>query len=354
MNNPIKLLPERAWRKYLGGKLIDELHGNFDTKDTSFPEEWLMSTVKAINHGREDIVEGLSHTENGETLASLIEKYPKNMLGEKHFAKYGAKTGVLVKILDSAVRLGVQVHPTRAKAKQYFGSDFGKTECWYIIGKRKIEGEDDPCVYIGFKEGITKEKWEKCFYEEDIPTMLGCLNKVPVEIGDTILVRGGVPHAIGAGCLLVEIQEPTDYTLRTERHNFDGSYSTDEACHYGAGFEAMFDCFDYDGLSLEGERKKSGIAPIKTEFDGYSVTRILKYSDTPMFRMELVEVSESCIIEENDVFSGMYILSGKGSFAGAFAEKGDQFFLPASCDKFEIVNLGSEPMKIMRYYGPEV
>ena len=354
MNKPIKILPERAWRKYLGGKLIEELHGNENAEDTSFPEEWLMSTVRAINRGREHIIEGLSKTADGRTLAEIIAEDPQNILGERHYAKYGAKTGVLVKILDSAIRLGVHVHPTRAKAKQYFGSDFGKTECWYIIGTRKIEGEDDPCVYIGFREGITKEKWEKCFYEEDIPTMLSYLNRVPVEVGDTILVRGGVPHAIGAGCILVEIQEPTDYTLRTERHNFDGSYSSDEACHYGAGFEAMFDCFDYDGLSLEEERKKSGIKPIKTEYDGYSISQILKYSDTPMFKMELIEVETSCKIEKNDVFSGMYVLEGEGYIAGDAAGKGTQFFLPASCDSFEIKNSGSKTMKIMRYYGPEI
>ena len=352
MYRPIKLCAERAWRTYLGGKLIEKLHGNTDAADTNFPEDWLMSVVRAKNPGREDIVEGLSRTEDGRFLRDIISEAPEEMLGKKHYKKYGTEPGVLVKMLDAGERLGIQVHPTREKAKKYFDSEFGKTECWHIIDCRENTSEP-PCVYIGFKEGTTREKWEKCFYEQNISEMLSYLNRIPVSIGDTILVRGGVPHAIGEGCLLVEIQEPTDYTLRTERTAIMGD-NWESRCHYGIGFDAMFDCFEYEGLSLEDERKKSGIQPRKTEYDGYSVSQILKYSDTPMFKMELIEVEKSCVIEKNDVFSGMYILEGIGTVADADACKGSQFFLPASCDRFEIKNIGSEKMKIMRYYGPEI
>ncbi len=49
------------------------------------------------------------------------------------------------------------------------------------------------------------------------PTRLDCLHKFEVKAGVTYLMKGGVPHAIGAGCLLIEVREPTDYTIRTER-----------------------------------------------------------------------------------------------------------------------------------------
>ena len=54
---PIKLLPASAWRSYLGGKMIAELHGK-TAEDDHFPEEWIISTVTARNVGREHIVEG--------------------------------------------------------------------------------------------------------------------------------------------------------------------------------------------------------------------------------------------------------------------------------------------------------
>ena len=86
--------------------------------------------------------------------------------------------------------------------------------------------------------------------------MLSCLHKVPVKKGDTFIIRGGVPHGIGAGCFLVEIQEPTDYTIRTERVTPSGLPVADAMCHQGLGFEKMFDCFDYQGYSLAELQKK--------------------------------------------------------------------------------------------------
>ncbi len=60
LKKPIKLDRADAWRTYSGGSLIDKLHGIEDSADTNFPEEWIISTVRARNSGREDIVEGLS------------------------------------------------------------------------------------------------------------------------------------------------------------------------------------------------------------------------------------------------------------------------------------------------------
>jgi len=216
LTKPIKLATSRAWRTYLGGSMISKLHG-VPGEDDHFPEEWLMSVVAARNSGREHIVEGISRVEaTGQTLAELIDASPSELLGVHHTDKYGKSLGVLVKLLDAAERLTLQVHPTRECAKKLFDSEFGKAECWHIIGEREIKGEK-PCIYIGFKEGITREHWKHCFDEQDIPAMLDCLHRIEVKTGDTFIIRGGVPHGIGAGCFLVEIQEPTDYTVRTER-----------------------------------------------------------------------------------------------------------------------------------------
>ncbi len=66
--------------------------------------------------------------------------------------------------------------------------------------------------------------------------MLDSLHKVPLTEGEVLLIEGGVPHAIGSGCFLIEIQEPTDYTLRVERTTVRGETLPDTACHQGAGF----------------------------------------------------------------------------------------------------------------------
>ena len=348
---PIKLLPASAWRSYLGGKMIAELHGK-TAEDDHFPEEWIISTVTARNVGREHIVEGLSMTPDGVSLKELIEKDPEKMLGKAHFERYGSTTGVLLKLLDAAVRLAVQVHPSKEKAKELFSSEFGKTECWHIIGKREINGEK-PYIYLGFKEGVTREHWKRMFDEQNIKGMLDCLHKFDVEIGDTFLIEGGQPHAIGTGCFLVEIQEPTDYTIRTERLSATGATVPDVACHQGIGFEKMFDCFDYNGLSKEETFKRWHIEPKTQTVDGATVTELVGYKDTPMFKMEMLEVTKSLKIEKGSVFSGLYVLNGNGTLNGEAVAKGDQFFLPADRDTVELSAADGDTLRLLHVFGPK-
>ena len=341
-NKPIRLLRAGAWRTYTGGKLIEALHGNENAPDTNFPEEWIMSTVRARNSGREDIVEGISFTEDGTSLLDIIEKDPVKALGEAHVKRYNNSLGVLVKLIDSAERLTIQVHPTREKAKELFNSEFGKTECWHIIGGREIDGEK-PSIYFGFKPGITREYWKECFDKQDIPSMLGCLNRFFVKPGETYLICGGVPHAIGSGCFLIEVQEPTDYTIRTERVTPQGLAVSDFMCHQGLGFDKMFDCFDYDGYTEQQIRdrfcvKKSG-------------EEIIGYGSTEMFRLTMTELNgNSVTIESYDSFSGIYVLEGEGVVDGAEVSRGAQYFIPAAAEPFTV----SGNMKFIRFFGPKV
>ena len=352
-NKPIKLESARAWRTYLGGKLIDELHGVENPQDSNFPEEWLMSTVQARNSGREDIVEGLSITENGISLKEFIASAPEKILGASHYSVHGDTTGVLVKLLDSMERLTVQVHPTKEKAKELFNSQFGKTECWHILDCR-TNGNEKPCIYIGFKEGITRGKWKKCFDDQDIEAMLDCLHCIEVKKGDTFLICGGVPHAIGAGCFLVEIQEPTDYTVRTERVTPSGLKIADFMCHQGLGFDRMFDCFEYEGYSKEETLKKWKIQKIINKNEAYTESEVIGYRDTPMFCLKVIDIDEFFDVKEKSVFSGLYILDGNGEVADRDVKKGDQFFLPANTDGFRITNHGKLPMKVLWYFGPQI
>jgi mannose-6-phosphate isomerase len=92
------------------------MEGREDPVDAHFPEDWIGSTTRAVNKGRENLVEeGLSKiTVAGETLTlkALFEKYPNALLGAGHVEKYGTNTQFLLKFLDSAIRLHIQCHPT--------------------------------------------------------------------------------------------------------------------------------------------------------------------------------------------------------------------------------------------------
>ena len=339
---PVRLKSERAWRTYHGGRLIDELHGIPSAGDSHFPEDWIISTVRAINAGREDVVEGLSRLADRDmTLRDFIAADPAAALGAGHVAVCGESPGVLVKLIDAAERLGVQCHPDKEKAREFFGSPFGKTECWHIVGGREIGGER-PCVYMGFKPGVTRDRWRDVFDRQDIPAMLGMLHRIEVEPGDTFLIEGGMPHAIGAGCLLVEIQEPTDYTFRTERVTPQGFAISDRACHYGIGFDRMFDCFHYEGYDENETKRRRMVRPEVAESSGDFVrTVVVGPRHTDCFLLERFDIMRECRFAGDGKFSGLYVLSGRGRIEGesgaAGVKPGDQFFVPAAACPFRIV-----------------
>lgn len=349
MQKPVKLTPARAWRTYIGGSQIDRIHGMEGTEDSHFPEEWIMSTVVARNAGREALEEGMCHLEgSGISLKQFLSSPDAAaLLGERHVRRWGTNTGVLVKLIDAAERLTVQVHPDKGKAMELFHSSYGKTECWHVLGGRSLDGEE-PSIYMGFKPGITRSEWKRCFDEQDIPALLGHMHHIPVHPGETFLVEGGVPHAIGKGCLLVEIQEPTDYTIRVERVTPNGLKVADQGCHQGLGFERMFDCFHYEGLTLEEVEARWKIPARRID---QACEEVVGYDKTSCFRMERFEVSSRYQFHRTP-FCGLYVVQGSGRLDDAPLMQGDQFFVPAGSD-FSLVNEGTKPLVAFACYGPQ-
>lgn len=353
---PIKLTSARAWRTYTGGSQIDKIHGIENGEDTQFPEEWIMSTVMARNPGREDITEGMCYLEGQDmSLKEYIETYPEEALGKTHAEKIGKTTGVLVKVIDAAERLTVQCHPGKEKAMELFNSKFGKTECWYVLGGREIDGEK-PSLYFGFKKGIDRQAWEEAFEKQDIPAMLNMMHHFEVTPGDTFLINGGVPHAIGAGCLLVEIQEPTDYTIRIERVTPKGLKINDMQCHQGLGFKRMFDCFDFTGYTQEEAFANWKIpAKVTEKTQGAVRSEIIGYENTDCFMMERCEIGTEYTFKASGEFFGMYILEGSGRICGVDGEMpfsgGDQFFVPAACKDFTVY--ADKPVTVFLSRGPK-
>ena len=208
------------------------------------------------------------------------------------------------------------------------------------MGGREIDGEK-PYVYMGFKPGVTKEMWRGVFERQDVPAMLGMLHRIEVKKGDTFLIEGGMPHAIGAGCLLVEIQEPTDYTFRTEKVTVQGLEVPDRACHYGIGFDNMFECFHYDGLDEAEARRRYMVEPqVKERTDGFVRTEIIGSPRTDCFSLERLDIQRECKFAADGYFSALYILSGRGRFeceaGSAEIKPGDQFFVPSTANVFSV------------------
>jgi mannose-6-phosphate isomerase len=356
--HPIKLQPMRVRRTYTGGELLDRMQSISPAKDGNMPEEWVASTITSRfdpdpHAGLSIIGEGANA---GRFLKDIIASDPEGILGGAHVDSFGESLGFLAKLIDSDKRLNIQTHPDNRKAKKYFDSPFGKTEAWYIIDTRVIEGTP-PFIYLGFKPGITKENWVKWVETQDTASLENALHKIPVNKGDVFLVESGMPHAIGTGCFLAEIQEPTDYTFRVEKM-MDGAVPyPEEVYHQGIGYERMFNCFDYTGY-LENELlERFKIAPRTKDYsEGYEFVELLGSRQTARFAMDKLVVYDACTIPPTPTFGTAVVLSGRGSLmhgdSTMIVQRSNELFLPVSDLPLSFHTEGDEPLELLIFHPP--
>ena len=333
---PFLLDNPRAWRTYLGGRMLDALHGDSNGEDGHFPEEWILSTVAARNAGREQFPEeGMSHLRGTDvTLKSVLESEPEGYLGK---GAAQPTLGVLTKLIDSAERLTLQVHPDRPTALRLFQSQYGKTECWHILSGHPVNGEE-PCIYYGFQPDMTRARWEALFHAQDIPGMLAGMQKYPVHPGDTILIEGGMPHAIGAGCMLLEAQEPTDFTIQPEY--WCGEYHLNaQEMYLGLPAETALECFDFTRYGQRVVEQSRKIPRVLREAPGLRVECLIGPEDTSCFSM-----TRYCLTDGTaalDVPASIWIcIEGSGEVTGEnyrrALHRGDYFFLPAAAEGYAL------------------
>ncbi len=329
LSQPVLFERNRVFRVYLGGKQFSRLCGD-EPVDNMFPEEWIASKVKAVNPKYFGVRDGVSVIKDTDIFFDdLIKEYPKELLGTR-------KYDCLVKYLDSAIRLPMQVHPNKEFSRKYFNSEYGKTEAWLVIDTRP-----DAKIYFGFKDKIAKEELskfeERSLEEKDI--MAGIMNEVKANIGDLYLIRAGLIHAIGAGCTIVEVQEPTDFTIQPE--NWCGDYQISEQEKYiGLTKDIALDCFDYD---MYGQKAVdcAKITPKKViDKDGYKKEVLISYDDTPCFAQNRHTLNNGSFVMEYGpsvwiVLDGEAIINGKDYTR--IVKKGEYFFLPYSAQgKFTV------------------
>jgi mannose-6-phosphate isomerase len=228
---PRPLAPNVLRHFYAGGARIAALRG-LDLDSDHMPEEWI-GAVSTTFGERE---RGLSRFEDGTLVRDAIAADPEAYLGAEHVARFGADTGLLVKLLDAGQRLPTHFHPGRAFAREALGSRYGKTEAWLIV-----EADPGAVVWAGFSRPVSRGELSDWMATQDSASMLAAMHELPVGPGDAIFVPAGTPHAIGEGILLVELQEPTDLSVLLE---WDGFELSPDDGHLGLGWDRALEALD--------------------------------------------------------------------------------------------------------------
>ena len=320
---PVFFERNRVFRVYLGGKLFHDFLGDAP-EDGFYPEEWVASTVHAMNANSTGPLEGISIIEGTELpFTQLLEEHRKACLGDRK------NLGVLVKFLDSAIRLPMQVHPTRAFSREFFHSSYGKAESWVILATRP-----GACIYYGFSRQVSREEFEEAVDKsmEDKNCMTAFVNKVPVKPGDVFFVPAGVIHAIGPGCLMLEAQEPSDFTVQPE--HWCGEYAlNDREMYLGLKREDANSCFDFTRFGEDVVRQGRKSPRLLAQTDNTRLEGLIGPEDTRCFSVDRLTISSGSAVLEAG--AGVHIVvQGEGVIrCGDFThniKKGDYFFLPVA------------------------
>lgn len=289
-----------------GSKLNDDFE--FDIGVNPFAEAWVCST----HHDGESLVDG-------EPLSSVLKDHPE-WLGSHplQITEGKAELPILIKLIDAKSDLSVQVHPDDEYALKNEGQ-LGKSEMWYVLNAHT--GAE---LVYGFKQDMSTELVRKAIKEGTIEQYL---NHVPVHSNDIFFINSGTVHAIGAGCLIAEIQESSNVTYRL---------------------------YDYDRMDKNGDKRALHIdraldvADLKSSSAPRQPMRVLKYqrgcateliSRCMYFQVERVLLNTETYRElvnfktESNSFHALLCVDGCGTLTGEEYSlnffKGDCVFVPA-------------------------
>ncbi len=184
-----------------GGKRLQEDMVK-ETGLSHLAESWECSTHP---DGPSTVADGVYR---GMELSEVLREHPE-YLGSHAGYIGGGEAGqlpVLVKFIDAKEDLSVQVHPTDAYAKEHENGQQGKTELWYIMDAAKDAG-----IVYGLKRNVEREVLRQAALDGKLDRYL---RRIPVKKDQVYFIRAGMIHAVGAGCLIAEIQENSNLTYR--------------------------------------------------------------------------------------------------------------------------------------------
>ncbi len=256
-SEPISFTPiyqERIW----GGRTLEHALGRHLPDSKCIGESWeIVDRPEA--HSKAN-----SGAQQGVDLHTLWTQHREAVFGGGVHAS--ERFPLLVKILDARESLSVQVHPSGKEKGETLGEP--KNEWWYIL-----EADPDAAIFAGFNRALSRTEFEAAITNGSVESLL---HRIPVKAGDSIYVPGGRCHAIGAGCLIAEIQQNSDTTFRVFDWNRTGPDGQPRTLHLAESLTCM------DFLDVTPALAPAlGEAPFSCEFFEIEKIRLFESSPQP-------------------------------------------------------------------------
>lgn len=263
-------------------------------------------------------------------------------LGADHIAQHGPESGKLIKFLDSSTRLHFQCHPTSDFSKKHLNSNHGKFEAYHILSIR--EDQPAPYIYLGFQSPPTPAELKQMVLDQDMTKLESCFEKIKIQVGETYVVPGGIPHAIGPGVLMIEIMEPSDWAARIEFER-DGFVIPEQARFLGRDIDFALSIFNHTAIPVQTVRDKYQCKAHEQEQLGPSAERVtlIDETQTTCFKVNKINAQSSFNLDNDRPWVGILT---KGSCritteAGTVElQQYDKFFCPYGLSKlsFEVTD----------------
>ncbi len=303
------ILKRRIW----GGRRLESL-GKRLPADVPIGESWELADLE------EDQSLARGGLATGRTLRWLVENWGDDLLGGANL--FEGRFPLLIKFLDAAQNLSVQVHPDETMARKLGGDVRVKNEAWYVI-----HAEPDGAIYYGLNDGVGRSAFAAAITQGRVAETL---RRVPVRTGDCYYLPSGTVHALGRGVMVAEVQTPSDITYRVyDWDRVDAATGSPRELHV----EQALECIHF-GAGLP-RQERAHVASVWT-----TVTRLVTCESFIIERVRMCEGLEQAI-----PYGGMVVwivLEGRGEIEYHQGAKpmifgtGDTVLLPAGLNEARI------------------
>ncbi len=298
------IFKEKIW----GGQKIKTILGKDFGDLDNCGETWELSGVEG-NVSR--VANGLF---KGQLLSNLISKYQEKLMGRFIYEKFGNTFPLLIKFIDSAQNLSVQVHPSDELATKEMQNGFGKTEMWYII-----QADEGAKLVNGFSKNTNRKEYLSTL---ESGNLMELLHWEEVSEGDVYYLPSGRVHTIGKGLLLVEIQQTSDITYRIYDFDRTDKEGKKRDLHTKLALEA-----------INYEKPEQ----VKNEYSS-EVNRTNPIVSSPFFTTNKFILNNTMEIDgnESDCFKIYIGLRGSGKIANEPIHFGEVLLIPAVMKPYTI------------------